>query len=327
MIVQILNSLVSVRRIDTYLREEETQKYQQLLRDEDSSDWGDADANGRNDSPTPGSSAHGAGQRIGFEDASFTYADDDSDVEEGAFCLRDINLRFPVGKLSIVAGPVGSGKTTLLMSLLGETRQLAGRTFMPCPVARATAPIDPTTGLSESVAYCSQSPWLLGTTLKENILFGSPYNERRYRAVIKACALEPDLKILEYGDETEVGEKGTSLSGGQKARIALARAFYSSAKHVLIDDALSAVDSHTAKHLYRHALKGALAKDRTIILVTHAISLCLPGAAFAVAMDDGSVVVAGTPTSSTPPASSPRRAKRCSRVSRSFRPTRETTRR
>ncbi|KAI3478093.1 hypothetical protein L1887_60024 [Cichorium endivia] len=295
MIVQILNSLVSVRRIDTYLREEETQKYQQLLRDEDSSDWGDADANGRNDSPTPGSSAHGAGQRIGFEDASFTYADDDSDVEEGAFCLRDINLRFPVGKLSIVAGPVGSGKTTLLMSLLGETRQLAGRTFMPCPVARATAPIDPTTGLSESVAYCSQSPWLLGTTLKENILFGSPYNERRYRAVIKACALEPDLKILEYGDETEVGEKGTSLSGGQKARIALARAFYSSAKHVLIDDALSAVDSHTAKHLYRHALKGALAKDRTIILVTHAISLCLPGAAFAVAMDDGSVVVAGTP--------------------------------
>ncbi len=166
---------------------------------------------------------------------------------------------------------------------------------MPCPVARATASIDPATGLGESVAYCSQSPWLLGTTLKENILFGSPYDERRYRAVIKACALEPDLKILEYGDETEVGEKGTSLSGGQKARIALARALYSSAKHVLIDDALSAVDSHTAKHLYRHALKGALAKNRTIILVTHAISLCLPGAAFAVAMDNGSVVVAGTP--------------------------------
>ena len=109
---------------------------------------------------------------------------------------------------------------------------------MPCPVARATAPIDRATGLSESVAYCSQSPWLLGTTLKENVLFGSRYDERRYRAVVKACALEPDLKMLEYGDETEVGEKGTSLSGGQKARIALARALYSSAKHVLIDDAL-----------------------------------------------------------------------------------------
>ncbi|KAJ1033968.1 hypothetical protein NDA16_000176 [Ustilago loliicola] len=300
MIVQILNSLVSVRRIDTYLREEETQKYQQLLRDDESSDWGDAegsinDGDAANATARGGSSGSSSHRVIGFEDASFTYADDDSEVDEGAFALRDIILRFPVGKLSIVAGPVGSGKTTLLMSLLGETRQLGGRTFMPCPVARATAPIDPTTGLSESVAYCSQSPWLLGTTLKENVLFGSPYDERRYRAVIKACALEPDLKILEYGDETEVGEKGTSLSGGQKARIALARALYSSAKHVLIDDALSAVDSHTAKHLYRHALKGALARNRTIILVTHAISLCLPGAAFAVAMDNGSVVVAGTP--------------------------------
>ncbi|SPC62659.1 probable YBT1 - Vacuolar, ABC protein transporting bile acids [Ustilago sp. UG-2017b] len=303
MIVQILNSLVSVRRIDTYLREEETQKYQQLLRDDESSDWGDAEGSSTsagagdaaNATAGAASSASGSNRVIGFEDASFTYADADSDVDEGTFALRDINLRFPVGKLSIVAGPVGSGKTTLLMSLLGETRQLGGRTFMPCPVARATAPIDPVTGLSESVAYCSQSPWLLGTTLKENVLFGSPYDERRYRAVIKACALEPDLKILEYGDETEVGEKGTSLSGGQKARIALARALYSSAKHVLIDDALSAVDSHTAKHLYRHALKGALAKNRTIILVTHAISLCLAGAAFAVAMDNGSVVVAGTP--------------------------------
>ncbi|TKY89993.1 hypothetical protein EX895_001291 [Sporisorium graminicola] len=303
MIVQILNSLVSVRRIDSYLREEETRKYQQLLRDEESSDWGDADGSSTEDAtaaaddggPRTGSVPPRSSRLIGFEDASFTYVDDDAEVDEGAFCLRDVNLRFPVGKLSIVAGPVGSGKTTLLLSLLGETRQLSGRTFMPCPVARATAPIDPATGLSESVAYCSQSPWLLGTTLKENVLFGSPYDERRYRAVVKACALEPDLKILEYGDETEVGEKGTSLSGGQKARIALARALYSSAKHVLIDDALSAVDSHTAKHLYRHALKGALARNRTIILVTHAISLCLPGAAFAVAMDNGSVVVAGTP--------------------------------
>ncbi|CDW99855.1 hypothetical protein [Sporisorium scitamineum] len=300
MIVQILNSLVSVRRIDTYLREEETRKYQQLLRDEDSSDWGDAEGSSTDDATAAqgaraASSPPRSNRLIGFEDASFTFVDDDGEVDEGAFCLRDINLRFPVGKLSIVAGPVGSGKTTLLLSLLGETRQLSGRTFMPCPVARATAPVDPATGLSESVAYCSQSPWLLGTTLKENVLFGSPYDERRYRAVVKACALEPDLKILEYGDETEVGEKGTSLSGGQKARIALARALYSSAKHVLIDDALSAVDSHTAKHLYRHALKGALAKNRTIILVTHAISLCLPGAAFAVAMDNGSVVVAGTP--------------------------------
>ncbi|EPQ25988.1 uncharacterized protein PFL1_06443 [Pseudozyma flocculosa PF-1] len=276
MIVQILNSLVSVRRIDAYLREEETEKYQQLLSNEQER---------MPDEPV-----------VGFQDASFTYSDDDDALDNGAFCLRDLNLTFPVGQFSVIAGPVGSGKTSLLLSFLGETRQLSGKTFMPCTVARALAPVDPETGLSESVAYCSQSPWLLGTTLKENILFGAAYDERRYRAVIKACALEPDLRILEYGDETEVGEKGTSLSGGQKARIALARAFYSSAKHILIDDALSAVDSHTAKHLYRHALKGALARGRTILLVTHAISLCLPGAAFAVAMNDGRVVAAGPPS-------------------------------
>ncbi|PWN47828.1 putative YBT1 [Violaceomyces palustris] len=275
MVVQTLNSLVSVRRIDKYLREEETMKYNQLLtNDEDR---------------LPNDPV------VGFQDASFCYSESDEEIEAGAFCLRDINLTFPVGELSIIAGPVGSGKTSLLLSFLGETRQLSGRTFMPCPVARALAPVDPATGLSESVSYCSQSPWLLGTTLKENILFGSKWDERRYRACIKACALEPDLKILEYGDETEVGEKGTSLSGGQKARIALARAFYSSAKHILIDDALSAVDAHTAKHLFQHCLKGSLAKGRTILLVTHAISLCLPGAAFAVAMDDGRVVAAGTP--------------------------------
>ncbi|PWZ03754.1 hypothetical protein BCV70DRAFT_204462 [Testicularia cyperi] len=286
MIVQVLNSLVSVRRIDGYLREEETQKYQQLLHN------GEAD----DDEYDIDSDNNGLTNEVGFEDASFTYAEGEEPINDADFCLRNLNLRFPVGQLSIIAGPVGAGKTTLLLSLLGETRQLSGRTFMPCPVARVTAPVDPTTGLSESVAYCSQSPWLLGTTLKENILFGSKYDERRYRACVKACALEPDLKILEYGDETEVGEKGTSLSGGQKARIALARALYSSARHILIDDALSAVDSHTAKHLYRYALKGALARDRTIILVTHAISLCLPGSAFAVAMDNGSVVVAGTPS-------------------------------
>ncbi|KAN0061178.1 Transporter of the ATP-binding cassette (ABC) [Thecaphora frezii] len=275
MIVQILNSLVSVRRIDAYLREEETQKYQQLLVSEEER---------MPEDPV-----------VGFQDATFTYSDEEDALDNGAFCLRDLNLSFPVGKFSVIAGPVGSGKTSLLLAFLGETRQLSGKTFMPCPVARALAPVDPETGLSDSVAYCSQSPWLLGTTLKENILFGAAYDEKRYRAVIKACALEPDLKILEYGDETEVGEKGTSLSGGQKARIALARAFYSSAKHILIDDALSAVDSHTAKHLYRHALKGALAKGRTILLVTHAISLCLPGAAFVVAMNDGRVVAAGAP--------------------------------
>ncbi|CAO1614569.1 unnamed protein product [Sympodiomycopsis kandeliae] len=273
MIVQILSSLVSVRRIDRFLREAETEKYEQLLYNNE--------GRGEND-PV-----------VGFQDATFAFQTREQDEAASGFSLQSLNLSFPEGQLSIIAGPVGSGKTCLLLSLLGETKRIGGRTFMPCPVARALEPIDPLTGLSETVAYVSQSAWLLGTTVRENILFGSPYNEKRYKAVLKACSLQPDLKILEYHDETEVGEKGTSLSGGQKARVALARALYSPAKYILIDDALSAVDAHTAEHLYTNYLKGPLMTGRTCLLVTHSVPLVLPGAAYAVYLDEGKVVAAG----------------------------------
>lgn len=271
MFVNVLSALVSLKRIDTFLREAETTKYEQLRPNE----------------------AMTASSMLGFAHASFTYSEND-DVGN-AFCLHDLNVTFPRDCLTIIAGPVGSGKTTLLMSLLGETRQIAGRTFMPCAVARSLIPTDPLTGLSETVAYCPQSPWLLGATIKENILFGQPYSEMRYRSVLKACALEADLSILEYDDETEVGEKGTALSGGQKARVALARAIYSPARYLLLDDVLSAVDAHTAKHLYRHCLKGPLMRGRTVVLVTHAVSLCLPGSALAIAVKDGRILTSGTP--------------------------------
>jgi ABC-type transport system involved in cytochrome bd biosynthesis fused ATPase/permease subunit len=149
--------------------------------------------------------------------------------------------------------------------------------------------------------------------VRENILFGSAYNEARYREVLDACALEQDLKQFELGDETEVGEKGTVLSGGQKARIGLARAIYSPAKvspprssslscadwsppqHILLDDVLSAVDSHTAQHLFAKCLTGRLMRHRTCVLVTHAVDLCLPGSSYVVSMDNGVVVACGAP--------------------------------
>ncbi|PWN87324.1 hypothetical protein FA10DRAFT_183067 [Acaromyces ingoldii] len=294
MLVNVLTSLVSIRRIDHYLQEAETEKYRQLL-----GGGGGGAGDGGPASATRMRQAATSDPVVGFRDATFTYAENDEakveDESPAPFQLKDLNLAFPLGKLSVVAGPVGCGKTTLLMSLLGETRRLRGTTFMPCAVARSLVDVDPRTGLSETVAYCSQSPWLLGATVRENILFGQPYDEARYRAVLHACALEADLAILEYHDETEVGEKGTSLSGGQKARLALARALYSPARYLLLDDALSAVDVHTAKHLFTHYLKGDLIRGRTVILVTHAVQLCLPGAAFAVALDDGRVVAAGTP--------------------------------
>ncbi|WFD02893.1 hypothetical protein MOBT1_001580 [Malassezia obtusa] len=273
MIHWLLNAVVSVRRIGRYLQQPDTEKYEQLL----------------------GGAAHGAAYappsytQIGFKNATFTYGDE-------GFALRDLDCLFPVGEISCVIGPVGAGKSSLLLALLGELHRVRGTTQMPCPLARALLQPDPHTGLTESVAYCSQSPWLLGTTVRQNILFGSAYDERRYREVLKACALEMDLEILEFHDETEVGEKGTSLSGGQKARIALARAFYSRAKHILIDDALSAVDAHTARHLVERCFRGPLARGRTIILVTHAVTLMLPCSAHAVVMDGGRITAQGKPS-------------------------------
>ena len=272
MIHWLLNAVVSVRRIDHYLQEPDTEKYEQLL------------ANVSEDAAY-NPPVH---TKIGFVHASFTYGDE-------GFVLDDLDCLFPVGEISCVIGPVGAGKSSLLLALMGELHRVRGTTRMPCPLARLLLEPDPQTGLIESVAYCSQSAWLLGTTVRQNILFGSAYDEQRYREVLKACALETDLDILEYHDETEVGEKGTSLSGGQKARIALARAFYSRAKHILIDDALSAVDAHTARHLVERCFRGPLAKGRTIILVTHAVTLMLPCSSFAIVMDGGRITAQGKP--------------------------------
>lgn len=128
----------------------------------------------------------------------------------------------------------------MLYALLGEMNLLNGRCFLPNPIVRETG-IDPATS-SETVAFCAQMPWLLNDSIRNNILFGSAYNAKRYKQVLSACALVPDLAVLDAGDKTEVGEKGTVLSGGQKARISLARAIYSSAKVLLLDDILSAVE-------------------------------------------------------------------------------------
>ncbi|CDO75190.1 hypothetical protein BN946_scf184866.g31 [Trametes cinnabarina] len=132
-------------------------------------------------------------------------------------------------------------------------------------------------------------------TIRDNIIFGAGfgYDDARYRSVVDACALARDFEIFPAGDMTEIGEKGITLSGGQRARIALARALYSPAKCILLDDPLAAVDLHTAQHIVKKALSGDLARDRTVILVTHHITLCLPIAAYLVELSAGSVLRQG----------------------------------
>lgn len=272
--VRLLNAYTSCGRIQAYLDEPDTLKYRQIT------------------PPGPRDPA------VGFRKAVIGYeSKQDADAAEFApFQLGPITVSFPSSSLSIVVGPVGSGKTTLINSLLGETTLLDGQIYMPNDHAnRDVCPRDPNTGLTDTVAYCAQTPWLIGASIRENITFGSAFNQRRYDAVIEACALQRDLEIFELGDETEVGEKGTTCSGGQKARIALARAVYSRSKTVILDDVLSAVDAQTARHLYVNCLQGRLMRHRTVILVTHAVSLVAPAAQMVVMLDGGQVVASGPP--------------------------------
>lgn len=180
----------------------------------------------------------------------------------------------------MVVGPVGSGKSTLLAAMLGELETIKG------------APVD----LACRVAYAAQVPWILNATVKGNITFGpwADPGEAWYDTVIKKCCLQSDLDVLPGGDQTEIGERGVNLSGGQKARIALARAVYSKAKIYLFDDPLAAVDAHVGKSLFNDVCgpKGILA-DSTRVLVTHQVQY-LPMADQVVVMNEGSITAVGT---------------------------------
>lgn len=273
MVARVQESKVSVDRVEEFLNEEETEKYAQLRQSKDLLD---------------------GGTRIALRQATLTWGSKGPDASE-AFRLIDVDVDFVIGKLNVIAGPTGSGKTSLLMALLGEMKLVDGHVYIPGGFVRQELRPDPMTGLTESVAYCAQQAWLVNATIKENILFASPYDEQRYHDVITVCALERDLDILDAGDQTLVGEKGITLSGGQKQRISLARAIYSNSKHLLLDDCLSAVDSHTAKHLFEEALMGDLMTNRTCILVSHNIALTVPQASFVVVLENGKIAAQGSP--------------------------------
>ncbi|KAF8549145.1 P-loop containing nucleoside triphosphate hydrolase protein [Imleria badia] len=249
-------------------------------------------------------------QQIALQNATITWPQDrlhqsgsatpsTTGTPRGKFVLLDLALSFPEGELSLVCGKLGSGKTLLLLALLGEADVLAGQVVCP------RSPPNILAGFSEKIAspenwvvrgvcaFVPQTAWLRNASIKDNILFNLPFDEERYQKTIKACALESDLLILEDGDESEIGERGVNLSGGQKARVSLARAVYSRASILLLDDVLSAVDAHTAHHLYNECLKGELARGRTVILVSHHVQLCAPGANYVVALDNGHVAFQG----------------------------------
>ncbi|KAF7377837.1 hypothetical protein MSAN_00207200 [Mycena sanguinolenta] len=202
---------------------------------------------------------------VGFRDAMFTWSGNRPDgalmPSTRGFILKiEGELLFKSG-LSIVVGPTGSGKTSLLMALLGEMHLIPSSTsWFNLPRA-------------QGVSYAAQESWVLNDTIKNNILFNAPMDIQRYKKVLYQCCLERDLELFDAGDQTEVGEKGLTLSGGQKARVTLARAIYADTQVVLLDDIFSALDVHTAKWIAEKCLAGDLIKNRTVILVTHNVAL------------------------------------------------------
>ncbi|CAG2178982.1 unnamed protein product, partial [Oppiella nova] len=175
------------------------------------------------------------------------------DIDSDIITLQNISCSLQTGELLAVVGPVGSGKSSFLMSLMNE--------------------IEVTTGavkVEGIIAYAPQESWAFNATILQNILFGKPYEFQKFRQIMSVCAMDRDLKQFPFGEKTLVGERGVSLSGGQKARLTLARALYSDADIYLLDDPLSAVDSDVAKHIFEKCITGYL-KSKAVVLVTHQI--------------------------------------------------------
>ncbi|CAK9794749.1 ATP-binding cassette sub-family C member 4 [Anthophora plagiata] len=189
--------------------------------------------------------------------------------------LCDINAQIEPGKLYAIVGTVGAGKSSFLQLILRELQQSHGEIRV-----------------NGSVSYASQEAWLFSGTVRNNILFGQPYDKNKYNEVVKVCALAKDFEQFNYGDKTFVGDRGAALSGGQRARINLARAMYRNADIYLLDDPLSAVDTHVGKHLFNECIKHYL-QNKTRILVTHQIQY-LKNCDYIIVLNNGAIECEGT---------------------------------
>ncbi|KAI0640447.1 P-loop containing nucleoside triphosphate hydrolase protein [Trametes meyenii] len=225
---------------------------------------------------------------VGIRNATFTWSKEATasqtpgSTRKRTFALRvDEELNFQRGKVNLIVGPTGAGKTSLLMALLSEMHYIPSGSDSYVSLPREAG-----------IAYAAQESWVQNDTIRNNILFGAPYDEARYQKVLSQCALQPDLSLFDAGDDTEVGEKGITL---RYARITLARAVYSQAEILLLDDVLAALDVHTSKWIVEKCLKGDLLRGRTIILVSHNVALVGPIADFVVDVgSDGRILSQGT---------------------------------
>ncbi|KAJ1916544.1 hypothetical protein H4219_003711 [Mycoemilia scoparia] len=211
---------------------------------------------------------------VKIDNGTFSWTSNPSEFYKPA--IENIDLEVKSDELLAIVGRVGSGKSSIISSLLGEMYKIDGEVYV-----------------RGRIAYVPQQPWIMNATLRENILFGHSYDPAFYKKVLSACALNQDIDMLPGGDMTEIGEKGINLSGGQRARVALARAVYARADVYLFDDPLSAVDAHVGRHIFNNVLgPNGLLKSRARILVTHAIHF-LDQCDTVTMMRDGKVLESG----------------------------------
>ncbi|EDV94851.1 probable multidrug resistance-associated protein lethal(2)03659 [Drosophila grimshawi] len=274
-ISQLAEITVSIKRLQTFMHRPETQ-----VQDTSNAITAPAFASEKNDKENGGLINNGNGHFTKNNSNEETLVEFNGfhakwDPEATENTLDNINLKLGRQQLVAVIGPVGASKSSLIQSILGEL-----------PAQKGSLKVN------GKFSYAAQGPWLFTGTVRENILFGLTLDKHRYRTVVRKCALERDFELLPQGDKTIVGERGASLSGGQKARISLARAVYRRADIYLLDDPLSAVDTHVGRHLFDQCMKGYL-KSELVILVTHQLQF-LEHADQIIIMDKGKISAMGT---------------------------------
>ncbi|KAG0229963.1 hypothetical protein BGX31_006020 [Mortierella sp. GBA43] len=276
---------VSIKRIEKYLLSLDTEplppvdpthEYAISFRDA-TFYWFKILSKSASDSAVPSSSSSSIDDSSNNNEQQPSLAEEDGhspEVEVKPF-LKDISLDIPRGSLVAVVGPVGSGKSSLLQAIVGSMMKSQGEVIR-----------------GASISYASQTPWIQNATIRDNILFDTPFDEERYWRVVKACSLEKDLSNMPNSDQTEIGERGVNLSGGQKARLSLARSVYYDAEVVVMDDPLSAVDAHVGKSIWEDCVLQELGK-KTRIIATHQLHV-LPDVDYVICMKHGRVTEKGT---------------------------------
>ncbi|KAK7866057.1 hypothetical protein R5R35_013557 [Gryllus longicercus] len=282
---QLAEVLVSIRRIENFLLHEESPRCAERKAEAVAAPpaWSEEialmekapekppSANNANNNASAHAFVAHAAPGVELSDASAKWSGDAA----GEDTLSHVTLSIGAAQCVAVVGQVGAGKTSLLHALLRELPLRAG-----------------TLEVRGRVSYASQEPWMFAGSVRQNILFGEPFDRQRYNRVLRACALDVDLENLPYSDETMVGDRGISLSGGQRARINLARAVYKDADIYLLDDPLSAVDARVSEHIVAECIKGYLA-GKVIVLVTHQLQH-LQDVDQIYVMCNGSILLEGT---------------------------------